>query len=254
MSVLFLCPNSGVHCPQELENVTALSQFDIFMESSSGIDHIFDLKGKNYSIIRNEVSSLFIDLDRHYEAIYPISRDGVIKYETHMGKEVFQSGFYPDAIAISNILKRYYFPLLKNIKKIMEEKNVKLMVNCKSQPTIYPKRSKHADNPAPIVEIGKNPIDSRRDLKVLDIAEELGKRLSRECDSLGEKFKIKDIEESYIFDYFNPKVPIIEIVLNRALYINDRDFDLESMTIDTHRLKHLSDIMDGVFSKFYGNL
>ncbi len=254
MSILFIAPTSGLRCPQELENINVLSPFEIFMESGFGIEEIFDFRGKNFSIIKNDFSHLFIDPDRNYKEVYPLSTDGVIKSETDMGKEIYKEGFYPDELAISNILKRYYFPFLKKIKNFIEARDTQLIINCKSQMAIYPKRSEYADKPTPVVQIGKNPIDSHRDFGVLYIAEELGKKLSPLCESIGESFKITNIENSYLFEYFNPSVPVIEITLSKSLYINDRDFNLETREIRKARLEQLSGIVEEVFSKFYGNI
>jgi len=254
MSILFLSPHSGINCPDELLGMHELSVFQIFMESSYGVDRLFSFNSDKFKIIKNEISHLFIDPEKSYEDIYPVRKDGVIKTMTSMGKNIYSSNYYPDDIAISNILKRYYFPFIRKTEKLLDQCNIDLIIICKTHMPVYPERSQKSGEPTPVVNIRKSPPSSHRDYGISYLAEELGKRLFKECDSVGEKFQIGNIENSYLHDHFIMKVPVIEITFIKSLFINDRDFNLNTLEVNDKRFTYLSGIIEDIFLKFYGNI
>ncbi len=220
------------------------------MESSSGIEKIFNFKSANFSLIYNQFSHLFIDPDKKYDEISPQYTDGVIKSKLSMGKNVFMEDAYPDEIAISNILKRYYFAWLKKVDSLIKTMEPDIVFICRSHTPVSHSESGTSGIPSPIVKLGKCPIDSHRDLGVLFLAENLGKRLSRECDSIGKNFDIHNISDSFLYDHFSSLVPVIELSITKSLYINDDYFDLNTLSINENRLKYLSKIIEGVFVEY----
>ncbi|MFW6366242.1 MAG: N-formylglutamate amidohydrolase, partial [Spirochaetota bacterium] len=103
--------------PEELQNYVLVDTFELFLSSDSCANEIFNFK--QAEVVSLSVSKLFIDTNRPYTALPPATNDGVIKKKTPHGKDIYAEDFFPNSIALTNLIRRYYQPFHDSIASIL---------------------------------------------------------------------------------------------------------------------------------------
>ncbi len=256
---LIIIPHGGTSIPEELSGYESLSPFHLFIESDAGANFIYNLSEYGCPVVKSQISRLFIDTDRDYRSVYPVTESGVIKKITAMNRPVFIDDCYPDEIAISNILRRYYFSFHRQIRDSLNSFMPEMIIQCHTHLPVGPEKSRDRGMPRPLVMTGyttggdeKLNRTSSADMAA-GLASILSRALSGEGDTVAEKYTVKDLsDESHMMKlYGSKKIPMLYLSLSSSLMLTDRFFDLENIEISEERLKNLRGIIAESLIKFY---
>jgi formiminoglutamase len=256
---LLIIPHGGLDIPEELDLLENVSPINIFFESDAGANSIFSIEDSVYKTIKTDISKLFVDVDRDYKQLSPITFDGVIKSKTSMNLGVFQDDCYPDEIAISNILSRYYKPFHDSIKTAMKDFSFKAIIECHTHSAVGPINAQDSGKPRPLVITGHTvETDSGNkqtapEEMAFELANIVSKNLSKEGDTVSDIFRVSDHYSSGFIakNYAQYGLPLLALSISRSLFLNEPFFDLERMKIDDNRLQVISSLIISSLEKFY---
>ncbi|HOP28934.1 MAG TPA: N-formylglutamate amidohydrolase [Spirochaetota bacterium] len=255
--ILTVIPHAGLIVPEELSGYEEVTPFNIFFESDSGADALFSGNTDAGSVIKSGISRLFVDMDREFRMLYPSTDDGVIKSKTSMNRTVFRDGCYPDEIAISNILKRYYFPFHEKMRNTIKENEIGFILECHTHTAVGPDNAPDRGRPRPLI-ITEYTADNNAVITktaspdmAMDLASIMGRLFSGEGDTVAGDYRVSGNSSGYIMKNYGTKgIPMLRISLSRSLFLNDRFFDLEGLKIDTRRMNRLNEIYTTGLEKF----
>ncbi len=242
-----IIPHGGYQVPEEMADYSTLNQFDCFMEADTSANEIFNLSGETLGFIDSQVSRLFIDLDRPAYSMPPVSDDGVIKIQTSGGKDVFRENCFPDEIALASMLKRYYFPFHATIDKIIKTGEPAILLECHTMMPVAPANAIDAGKPRPLI-IVEDRVETR-DKTVRTCPENLSEDLTNE---LVKSFRDEDTTAAgraitgeprrnrfILGKYGRGKIPMLRVSISRSLFINEKDFSYEFMSVNPLRIENL---------------
>lgn len=230
--ILIVIPHGGLNVPAELSGLHAIDKFTLFVESDTCANDLFSFDDEMIAKIDADISRLFVDLDRHPFLVPPRSNDGVIKKESIDGKKIFINNVFPDEIAITNILKRYYFPFHNTIEKIINTGAIRFIIECHTVMAVGPKNSLDSGRPRPIA-IVENIIEKKGskmltcpDEFAVYLLESLERSFSDENSTVAQRFTLnKPIFNGYILKKYGlEKIPMIRLSISRSLFLNDKYF------------------------------
>ncbi len=244
--------------PEEFSGYEAVSKFDLLIQSDSCANDLFSFGDSVAGTIDTDISRLFVDLDRQYMAVPP-ARDGVIKKMTLYGKPVFRDDFFPDEIAISNVLRRYWLPFHDAVRKIMETGGLRLIIECHTMLAVGPTISRDPGKPRPIIllehiiEGAGSTVETCDQEVTASLMDHLKKAFAGVEDSIVEKFTMAaEPSPGFIHrQYGKGSIPMIRLSLSRALYLNDKYFSYDYMRVDELRIRQLRDLLWASIEKFY---
>ena len=99
--VVTITPSSGTQIPDELKPYSSLTPFEIFIESDSCGNEIFDLSKNSIHNINSQFSRLYINFDSPTNSKdYRYEIEGKMNFHD---KPIFKNNFHPDDLAIANI-------------------------------------------------------------------------------------------------------------------------------------------------------
>jgi len=256
---LIIIPHSGLDIPEELFGYENVSPLNIFFESDAGAESIFSLNDTVLKTVSTQVSKIFVDVDREYKLLSPVTPDGVIKSRTSMNREVFKTDCYPDEIAISNILNRYYFPFHESIRNSIKEMKFKAVIECHTHMPVGPVNSQDKGMPRPLVVTGYT-VDTDSGVKqtasadmAIDLAAAVAKNISKEGETVSDIFRVSghDSKGFIMKNYSLSGIPVLSLSISRSLFLNEEYFNLEKMIIDDRRLYKISTLVKSGMEKFY---
>lgn len=259
---LITIPHAGLIVPEELTGYEEITPFNIYFEADSGADALFADKNYARAVITSDISRLFVDVDREFMMLHPATDDGVIKSKTSMNRSIFREGCYPDEIAISNILKRYYFPFHERMRNILKTGEISFILECHTHTPVGPDNSPDRGRPRPLVITEYTADNSNGIAKTaspdmaMDLAAIMGKIFSGEGDTVAGDFRISGNSSGYLMRNYGTKgLPMLRISLSRSMFMNDRYFDLEALSIDSRRMDKLKEMfytgLDRFISKYF---
>ncbi len=244
--------------PEEFSGLEEVSKFDLLIQSDTCANDLFSFGDRVAGTIETDISRLFVDLDRRYTALPPV-RDGVIKKTTLHGKPVFREDMFPDEIAISNVLRRYWFPFHDAVTKIMETGGLRLILECHTMLAVGPAISRDPGKPRPIILL-EHLMDSGGDAAATcdpgiaaSLLEHMEKAFAGEEETIAEKFTLAaEPSPGFIHgQYGKGTVPMIRLSLSRALFLNDTYFSYDYMRVDELRIRELHELLWTAIEKFY---
>ncbi len=239
--------------PDELSQLCTLSELELFFEADTAAHDCFALKEIG-TVISMPVHRLFIDVDRDPYSLPPKTYNGVIKTTTSHKKEIFQPGIFPDEIAIAAMIKRYWLPFHSRIEQAL--KTSRFIVVCHTVAPVAPPVAKDAGSPRPIITLehittnGANitTCDETATLKLLGI---LKKAFAGEKYTVATPFSVGTPAKRYIMHrYAKHLLPIIRISLSKALFLNEKYFDPETLSIDPQRIQSIQQRLCECFHTF----
>ena len=257
LPLLLVTPHGGCEVPDELAGYEDVDRSDIFFESDAGANRIFGIDYTSEPPVFTAISKLFVDPDREYSQLHPVTADGVIKLKTSMNRNVFKRNCYPDEIAISNILNRYYFPFHESVRGAVNRKRIKFVIECHTHAAVGPPNSEDAGMPRPLVVTGyaakvpagpgKNSVPEM----AADLAALIGRLMLKEGDTVAERFSVVHGRQGgCIMNLYGSAAPVFYLSVSRALFLNDRYFSLNDLNIDRDRLDRLGGIIRSGLEKF----
>ena len=259
---LLIIPHGGLNLPEELCGHENVSPINIFFESDAGANSIFSIENSIHKTIHTDISKLFVDTDREYKQLSPITYDGVIKSRTSMNLEVFKDNSYPDEIAISNILNRYYMPFHDSIKTAIKNFSFKAIIECHTHSAVGPKNAPDSGQPRPLVMTGYT-VETDSGIKhtaskemATELASITAKNLSKEGDTVSDIYQISNLYSSgfILKNYILSGLPVLALSISRSLFLDEPFFDLETLKIEENRLQAISSLVKASLEKFYARL
>ncbi len=245
--ILIIIPHGGRTVPDELSGHEQIDDFGIFIESDAYANELFGFSSV-ISTVSTNISRLFIDLDRPTTSLPPQFADGVIKKESQSGRKIFKDKIFPDEIAISNILKRYYLPFHKSIQETISSGKIKMIIECHTMMPVGPRQARDAGQPRPLINLENTLKTGLRTSRTCP-AETLEsffscfkKYFNNENCTVSEKFSTNNpLNEGYILEtYGRTKIPMVRFSISTSLYLNDEYFDYDTLTVDRLRIKELN--------------
>ncbi len=258
LPILILIPHGGYKIPDELFETTVLNSDELFFEADTCSNEIFSLNEKVYAVIDTEVSRLFVDTDRQISQIPPSSTDGIIKKTTSMGKKIFREGYYPDEIALSNIIKRYYSEFHKTAEKIINTDGIKLILECHTMSPVGPKNATDSGLPRPLISIQNVIFKNNKSHFTCEMqnAENLlalfQKFFNKEDGTVAKKFELNNpmFNGNILSTYGTGKIPMIRLSISKSLFLSDEHFDINTMQVNPKRIIELREKISNILEKF----
>ncbi len=256
-----IIPHGGYLVPEEMADYSTLTEFDCFIEADTSANQIFNLSTETLGFIDSEVSRLFIDLDRPPYSMPPVSQDGVIKKETSGGKAIFGEDCFPDEIALASMLKRYYFPFHSAIEKIMKSGEPAMVLECHTMMPVAPERAPDAGSPRPLIFI-EDMVETRRGAVrtcptrlSAGFMEELEKSFRDEdATAAGRAITGQPEKNRYVLGkYGRDNIPMLRVSISRSLFLNEKDFSYEFMSVNPLRIEDLREKFLTALRRFMKN-
>ncbi len=259
LPILIIIPHGGYNIPEEITGYEAVDRHEVFMNSDVCANDLFDFSAFAHACVSTHISRLFIDLDRSYLEVPPVSNNGVIKKKTLNLKDVFSEDFFPDEMAISNMLRRYYFPFHESIEKIMKSGKIRLIIECHTIFPVGPELSPDPWMPRPIVHLENRIKEKESELlsctmeMARGLMEAMEKSFSGEKENTTEKARINNpLFNGHILNRFGSgQVPMIRLSVSRSLFLNENYFNYEFLKIDEYRIKKLKALIWEGIERFY---
>ncbi|MBK3332273.1 N-formylglutamate amidohydrolase [Persephonella atlantica] len=244
---LISIPHGGWKIPEEVKDIVALTDKDIFDDSDPFTVDIYDINGKVIKVIKTDIARAFVDLNRAPDDLPPENPDGVVKTKTCYGVTVYKKPLNREIIDL--LLKKYYYPYHREIMKSLKDKRIKIAFDCHSMavepPVISPDTGRR-----PTVCLG-NVYGKSCDFHTTELLREAFMEvfgLPEEEVTINKPFAGGYITRTY----GNRPVPWIQIEINRKLYLAEPWFDKENLKVDRNRLKKLSKMFIDVLEIFFG--
>ena len=256
---LLIVPHSGTHIPEELSGYEKVSDLDIFFESDAGAESTFCDNSLVLKTVSTDISKLFIDVNREYRMLSPLTDDGVIKTRTSMKSDVFKKNYYPDEIAISNILYRYYSPFHEEIRGSIKNLKLKAIIECHTHMAVGPAGSHDRGMPRPLVITGYTAA-SESGIKqtapadmAIDLAVSISKYLSKEGETVSDIFRVSETDrKGFIMKHYSMSgIPVIYLSISRSLFLSEEFFNPDKMEISRHRINQIKNLVFSGLNKFY---
>ena len=246
--ILIIVPHGGYQIPEELSEISAVDDFSLFIEADTCANEIFDLRQSVAAVVNSRISRLFVDTDRPYSALPKKETDGVIKTLSLSGKQVFTDKCFPDDIAVSAIIKRYYESFHETIREILETGEIKLIIDCHTVMPIGPKNAKDADMPRPIISVENRIIKNGNIARTCsdNMAEAFLKVLedsfTKEKDGIDNPYIFKkEVCSGYIMEeYGQSRINMLRLNISKSLFLNEKHFSLDFMKVDELRLAEIN--------------
>jgi len=257
--ILILIPHGGFTVPEELAEYVALRDIDLFIEADTCANEIFALDEIANARLDTHISRLLIDLDRPYRVLPPASANGVMKTETLQGKNIFKSDYFPDEIAISGMLRRYYFPFHEAVEKICETGEIGLILECHTMMPVGPRNSTDRGQPRPLfqidhkIEINGDIVETCPAPLADELLQHLKKSFPRAEGTVSEKFIISTEPcRGYIMKKYGRKnIPMMRLSMSKALFLNEKYFSFEYLRVDELRIRELKGQVRESIENFY---
>ena len=246
LPVLIIIPHGGQLVPDELSGYEHIDRFGIFIESDSCANQLFDFK-KAAAKIDTHISRLFVDADRSPLDLPPRPGDHVMKKESQGGKAVFCENTFPHEIAISNILRRYHRPFHDAVKKIISSGEIKLILECHTIMPVGPRNSPDAGKPRPIINVENiahlqnNSTRTCPDRVARAFLKEFSKPFNNENYTVANRLSLNNPKFSgyTMGKHGTGSIPMLKLSVSRALFLNDKYFNYDYLTVDEARIVEL---------------
>ena len=247
--ILITLPHCSYSIPEELAEYIALSDFELFTGTDTCAENIFDFPD-TAAVLKSRINRLILNLDRSIKSVR--SRDnGIMRIKSLSGRPIYASGYYPDELAISALIERYYVPFHDALSKILKSGEIKLVIDCHTVDAVAPATLDDAGKPRPIVSV--SGIVETTEGKVETIIPEkagfLRGRLSDALESRGSSI-VKDngtrtVPASGIIaaKCLKAGIPYLKISVSKCLFLNEEFFSYEYLKVDEIRLKELRSII-----------
>ena len=237
--------------PAELTSMACITKTDLFDDSDPFVMEMYDLGNKVERVIKTNIARAFVDLNRSPDDLPPQNPDGLIKSMTCYQKPIYTK--QPDESLQTILIDKYYKPYHDSIQQSMKELDVKFCFDCHSMASVAP-------NIAPDGNQTKRPAFCLSNRDGASATNETVKLLA-ECISECFDVKKNDISINNPFHggyitktHGNNPIPWIQIEMNRDLYLNEKWFDKESLTIDETKLLEINQQFENTLTLFDSKL
>lgn len=240
LPVLISIPHGGTQTPEELRNRVLAGEREIFEDSDSFTQRIYDLRGKVKYVVKARIARAFIDPSRSETDLPPDNPDGVIKSHTCFGKVIYKPNMQPTQPEIYSLLEKYYRPLHNRIQTIVNDRknDLELCLDCHSMEEVGPAIAPDTGKKRPAICLGNRFGEASPNEMVQKF---------RECLIRAFELEETDVTINKPFaggfitrNYGNNPLPWIQIEMNRKLYLKEPHFNPETLEISADKTEDLN--------------
>lgn len=232
-------PHGGTSVPWEIENDVCITPRDLFDDSDSFTNLIYNASDMVEEQVSSEIARAFVDNSRSKDQLPPEYPDGLIKSATCYNRPIYKEGKQPDNIKTNLLIDRYYEDYHLKLKEALLNPKVIIALDCHSMAEIAPEVAPDRGNERPLINLGDaegsacDPsITASLRQSFIDV---FGFR--EEEVSINSPFKGGFITRNY----GNNPTPWIQIEMNRKLYLAKEYFDYSSLQMKGNRLNELNE-------------
>jgi len=251
--VLLSIPHGGTQRPPELDGHLSITDKDLFDDSDPFVIEIYDLGEKVEKVIKSNVARAFVDLNRSLQDLPPRNPDGLIKSATCYDKPIYKKGQEPDDSLTTVLIEMYYKTYHRDIQKSIRDLDLQLCLDCHSMASVAPNISPDGQEkirPKFCLsnQDGKTSSNEMLELLADCISESFG--INRKKISLNDPFHGGHITKTY----GNNPIPWIQVEMNRDLYLSKSWFDVDTLSIDSSRLRALNKQFENCLNLFFSKV
>lgn len=249
---LISIPHGGTKVPPELDNRVVITRHDLFDDSDSFTNDIYDVNGLVVKALKTDIARAFVDLNRAPDKVPPAYPDGVIKSCTCLRRPIYAENKHPDAALRQQLIESYYKPYHTELNVWSHFPKIKLGLDCHSMLPIAPAISPDSGEKRPLINLGNldGAACPNEIMKLLADAFCLVFGIDAENVTLNRPFKGGYITKKYACK----PIPWIQIEMNRILYLDEAWFDCASLSIDHRRLATLNLHVAQVITHFHDTI
>jgi len=130
LPLLISIPHGGTGIPEVVRGKIALSASALRYYSDPGSIHLFGFHDSVEALVSSPVSRVVVDLNRPPYHRPPRHQDGVVKYRTSLGQDIWKEGMRPDLRDIHQLLLHHYFPYHARIDSLLESAGIAAALDC----------------------------------------------------------------------------------------------------------------------------
>jgi formiminoglutamase len=237
LPILLSIPHGGRGIPKELEGRLVITAHDLFDDSDAFTLDIYDLHDEVKTVVKSEVYRAFVDMNRAPDELPPQSPDGVVKSVTCLNRPIYAQGYEPDAELTAILLKCYYNPFHAMLSEGFSDHAIKLALDCHSMLATAPPIEPTHGKPRPLFCLSNRNGESAPTELVMQLRAAIAYAFDIAIEDIG----VNDpFQGGYITRrYGRSGTPIIQVEMNRCLYLERPWFDSDSLTVDPQRLSEL---------------
>ncbi|MEE4310326.1 MAG: N-formylglutamate amidohydrolase [candidate division KSB1 bacterium] len=236
---LISIPHGGTEVPPEILDDVCIAPQDLFDDSDAFTQEIFNVEDIVVCQVVTPIARAFVDVSRSMDKKPPEFSDGLIKSATCYNKPIYKTGRQPGKKLVNLLIEEYYKPYHEELNKQIQNKRIVIGLDCHSMAEDAPEISPDKGQKRPLMNLG--------DAEGMACSPVFTKLLrKRFLDVFGfpesEVTINNPFKGGYITRKFgnNPK-PWIQIELNRKLYLDDKYFKKEKLTMKSNRLQELNE-------------
>ncbi len=237
LPVLLSIPHGGSGVPKEIEGRLVITAHDLFDDSDAFTLDIYDLCNEVKSVVKSEIARAFVDMNRAPDDLPPQSPDGVVKSVTCLNRPIYVQGNEPDTELTAILLKRYYNPYHAKLSEAVADPDIMLALDCHSMLATAPPIEPTHGKPRPLFCLSNLSGESAP----MDLVMQFRAAIANAFDIDIEEIGVNDpFRGGYITRrYGRSGIPVIQVEMNRSLYLERPWFDRETLTTDPQRLSEL---------------
>ena len=254
--LLISIPHGGDTIPPEVADIVSITERDIFYDGDALTREIYDFGKRVDAVIETPIARAIVDVNRASDDRPPENPDGVVKTVTTDGTPVYREGMFPDDDLVEDVLQKYYFPYHERLGNLLENRSIRLALDCHSMLERSPSASVRPGEPRPLICLSNRgdeygmPVHGRGTVTcppgwIRALAESLRRAFAGE----GEIAMNDPFAGGYIsrYHYEHRRIPWIQIEINRKLYLNETYFDPKRLRVDQRIIQELRErIFDGI--------
>ena len=180
-----------------------------------------------------------------------------------MNVPVYKYGQFPNDELIERLLLKYHESYHQQLDKLMHKYKIKLVLDCHSMLAKSPPISKKSGQERPLICLSncgdKNGNQIQKNRSITCPPEWM--RLMKDCFCQIFQYKEEDVkindpfQGGYIIQsHFNITIPLVQLEINRKLYLSPKYFDKTKFTVLPQRLAYLREKILRVLYLFFRNV
>ena len=258
LPILLSIPHGGVNVPAALADRMNLTPLELLIDSDTRTRDVFGFGDHVEGYVDTDISRCVLDVNREYRT----DENNVFRHFSHNRKRVWKDNDL-NQLERDALLHKYYHPYHQSIKDIVASSDIKMAIDAHAM--IPRKRAEEGQDRShrPLFCISnRGSADPRYPLDNITAPFSLMKKLKRNLEEEFSDMLLFDVEDvvrindpfrgGYITAYHgkHPKVPFIQIEINRALYLPpELDIRLEQSEKEKRRIEAVRNKLLSVMEK-----
>lgn len=257
--ILISIPHGGDTVPPEVADIVNITKRDIFYDGDALTREIYDFGKSVDALIETHIARAIVDVNRAHDDRAPENPDGVVKTVTTDGTPIYREDMFPNYDLVEDLLQKYYFPYHERLGNLLENRSIRLALDCHSMLERSPSASVRPGEPRPLICLSNRGDEHGMSVRGLGPATCPSKWMRALAESLGQAFAgegevaMNDpFWGGYISQYHYERkgIPWIQMEINRKLYLNETYFDPERLRVDQRIIQELREKIFYAIARF----